>query len=52
MGPRHPDARELTNYSDFLKSHGLDALPHPVDSGRPPADALLEVIRLYAPACW
>jgi nucleotide-binding universal stress UspA family protein len=42
-------ARRAERAVDFLKSHGLDALAYPVDSGRPPAAVLLEMIRLCNP---
>jgi nucleotide-binding universal stress UspA family protein len=42
-------ARRAGRAVDFLKSHGLQAIPYPVDSDHPPAEVLLEMIRLRGP---
>jgi nucleotide-binding universal stress UspA family protein len=42
-------ARRADRAVDFLKSHGLDAVPYPIESGHPPAEVLLETIRRCDP---
>ncbi len=42
-------ARRADRAVEFLKSHKLNALPYPLGSARPPADVLLEMIRLFDP---
>jgi nucleotide-binding universal stress UspA family protein len=46
---RRDAARRADRAIDYLKSHGLDALPHPVDSGQSPAAILLEMLPRFTP---
>ncbi|WP_406695855.1 universal stress protein [Singulisphaera sp. Ch08] len=42
-------ARRADRAVEFLKSHGLNAFAHPVDSARQPPEVLLEMIKLSKP---
>ncbi len=49
VGENTDSTRCVDRAVEFLKLHGLDAHPHPVDADHPPAEVLLEMIRLSDP---